>query len=144
MSEFKDSFIGTYEHSLDPKNRLFIPAAFRGLLGENFVLYRVPKEKCLFLYSREEWSHVIAPLMTDGPTPIEERRKQRKVFAYATDATLDAKGRITIPQKFCDHAELEKDVVLMGNGRRVEVWNTKLWDEEFGICEESDVSDLNY
>lgn len=144
MDVLKDSFIGSYEHSLDPKNRLFIPVGFRNLLGENFVLYRVPNEKCLFLYSREEWNRVIAPLMTDGPTTLEDRRKQRKVFACVTDATLDAKGRITIPQKFCDHAELEKEVLLMGNGRRVEVWNAKLWEEELDICEETEDAGLNY
>lgn len=143
MASLKNSFKGTFEHSLDPKNRLFIPASYRNILGDSFVLYRVPEEHCLFIYSSEQWDEVVDTLVEHGRT-LEERRKQRKVFAYVTEVTIDSKGRITIPQKFCDHAQLDKNVLLIGNGRRVEVWDANLWENEMEFVDNVENASLDY
>lgn len=136
-------FMGSFEHSLDPKNRLFVPAAFRDELGESFVICRAP-ENCLFIYSNAGWEKVVAPLHNDGPTTLEDRRRQRRAYANAAIVTIDGKGRITVPQKFCDHAQFDKNVVLIGQGNRIEVWNADKWNEELDFCDEMDETPLSY
>ena len=119
------SFTGTFYHSLDPKNRVFIPAEFRDGLGENFYIYRSP-EKCLCLYNEERWQELIEKNDSDADTP-ESRTKKRKFFSRVSSCKMDKQGRITIGSDLLAHAQLENDVAIIGIGNCIEIWDTEKW-----------------
>ena len=123
--ETKQTFVGEYRHSLDAKKRLFIPAKFRELLGENFAISRI-NEKCLLLFSEEEWIRYTDKLING--VPADTKSIVRKVFSKTTYATPDAQGRVVIPAKLCELAELEKNAVIIGAGNHAEIWSADNWD----------------
>ena len=117
--ETKQPFVGEYRHSLDAKNRLFIPAKFRELLGENFAISRT-NEKCLLLFSEEGWMQYTDALLNG--VPADTKRIARKVFSKTNYATPDAQGRVIIP-------ELKKNAVIVGVGNHAEIWSEDNWDK---------------
>lgn len=123
--ENKQMFVGEYYHSLDAKKRLFIPAKHRELLGENFAITRI-NEKCLLLFSEEEWMKYTEKLING--VPADTKSIIRKVFSKTTYATPDAQGRVIIPAKLCELAELEKNTVIIGAGNHVEIWAAENWE----------------
>ena len=123
--ESKQTFVGEYRHSLDAKNRLFIPAKFRELLGENFAISRI-NESCLLLFSEEQWIRYTDRLLNG--VPADTKRIARRVFSKTTYATPDAQGRVVIPAKLCELAELEKNAVIIGAGNHAEIWSETNWD----------------
>ena len=123
--ETKQTFVGEYRHSLDAKKRLFIPAKFRELLGENFAISRI-NEKCLLLFSDEEWIKYTDALLNG--VPADTKRIARKVFSKTTYVTPDAQGRVIIPAKLCELAELNKNAVVIGAGTHAEIWSEENWD----------------
>lgn len=123
--ETKQTFVGEYRHSLDAKNRLFIPAKFRELLGENFAISRI-NEKCLLLFSEDEWIKYTDKLLNG--IPADTKRIARKVFSKTTYATPDAQGRVIVPSKLCELAELQKNAVIVGAGNHAEIWSEDNWD----------------
>lgn len=124
--EIKQTFVGEYRHTLDAKNRLFIPAKFRELLGENFAISRI-NEKCLLLFSEEGWMQYTDALLNG--VPADTKRIARKVFSKTTYATPDAQGRVIIPAKLCELAELKKNAVIVGVGNHAEIWSEDNWDK---------------
>lgn len=126
MFEAKQTFVGEYYHSLDAKKRLFIPAKFRELLGDNFAITRI-NEKCLLLFSEEEWIKYTDKLING--VPADTKSIVRKVFSKTTYATPDAQGRVIIPAKLCELAELEKNAVIIGAGNHAEIWSAENWDK---------------
>ena len=124
--ETKQTFVGEYRHSLDAKNRLFIPAKFRALLGENFAISRT-NEKCLLLFSEEGWMQYTDALLNG--VPADTKRIARKVFSKTNYATPHAQGRVIIPAKLCELAELKKNVVIVGVGNHAEIWSEDNWDK---------------
>ena len=123
--ESKQTFVGEFRHSLDAKNRLFIPAKFRELLGTNFAISRI-NEKCLLLFSEDEWIRYTDKLLNG--VPADTKRIARKVFSKTTYATPDAQGRVIIPAKLCELAELQKNAVIVGAGNHAEIWSEDNWD----------------
>ena len=123
--ETKQTFVGEYRHSLDAKKRLFIPAKFRELLGENFAISRI-NEKCLLLFSEEEWIKYTDALLNG--VPADTKRIARKVFSKTTYVTPDAQGRVIIPAQLCELAELNKNAVVIGAGTHAEIWSEENWD----------------
>lgn len=121
--------LGEFEHNIDAKNRLFVPSQLRGNLGETFVISKAP-EKCLFAYSLEEWEKVTAPLYSGETTNEEDRKAQRSVYRGVAMVEIDKQGRITVPKRFREYANLEKEVMIFGAGNRVEIWNLDMWEEQ--------------
>ncbi len=128
--EGRQTFVGEYHHSLDAKNRLFIPAKFRELLGENFAIAHT-SEKCLLLFSEEEWMHYTDKLLNG--IPAETKSLARRLFSQSTYATPDAQGRVIVPSNLCGLAKLEKNVVVVGVGNHAEIWSEDNWK---AFCEE--------
>ena len=110
------SFISAYYHNLDAKNRLFIPVKYRDELGEKFVVMPGPHGN-LWLYPTETFEE-IAEQYRKGRT-IEQ---QSDFFSSVSNGSVDNQGRLTIEARFVEHANLKKEVVLSGGGKRVEVW----------------------
>jgi MraZ protein len=120
-------FMGEYNHTIDPKGRIIIPAKFRDILGEQFVITK-GLDGCLFVYDEQEWKAFEEKLKTLPITNKEARAFVRFFLAGAADVESDKQGRILIPGVLRDHAKLIKDVVLVGVGSRVEIWSKECWD----------------
>lgn len=128
--------MGEYQHSLDAKGRLIIPAKFREELGEGAVLTR-GLDNCLFLFPAEEWGILEGKLKTLPLTKGDARQFVRFLFSGATECELDKQGRIVIPQNLRDFATIEKDAVVIGVSSRVEIWSKEKWESYVNIAEES-------
>ncbi len=132
-------FMGEYDHSIDAKGRAIVPSKLRDALGEEFIATR-GLEGCLFLYPNSEWESFCAKLQA-LPSNKQARTLQRHLMSKAMEVSIDKQGRILIPQKLREHAELTKDIVFVGNGNRVELWDKSRWDETSDIpIEEIDES----
>lgn len=116
---------GQYEHTIDAKGRLFIPAKLRQELGRTFHV-TVGQDHCLSVYSEESWAAFMGRLKE---LSYNEIKRLRGLFAYAADCEPDAQGRILIPVKLRQYAALDKDVVVIGSFDRVEIWNAQRWAE---------------
>jgi len=114
---------GEYEHSIDAKGRLFIPSKLREELGVTFYV-TIGMDRCLSIYSQESWNRFKAKF---EELPYSKSRRMRPLFANAAKCELDAQGRILIPLKLRQYANLEKDVVVIGVASRCEIWNAADW-----------------
>ncbi len=128
--------MGEYQHSIDEKGRLTIPAKFREELGEKFVMTR-GLDKCLFVYAMEDWKQLEAKLKTLPFTRSDARAFTRFFFSGATECELDKQGRVNIPGSLRNHAQLDKDCVILGVSNRVEIWSRTLWETYFEESAES-------
>lgn len=120
-------FTGQFEHSLDEKGRLTIPARIRARLGDHFVLTIAPPEPSLALYPESAWSDFCAKLEAAPRKDAQYRSFVRHLFAHTEEATLDGQGRLLIPPVLREYARLERDAVLVGALTRVELWAAAAW-----------------
>ena len=114
---------GEYQHSLDNKGRLFIPAKLREELGDVFYL-TLSMDRCLCAYSAENWKAFSDKV---SAMPYVRQRKMRPLFAHAARCELDSQGRALIPQGLRDYAGLEKNVTVVGCNNHAELWNSEAW-----------------
>ena len=115
---------GTYEHSIDAKGRLFIPAKLREELGVTFYL-AMGVDECLAIYPQETWNRFTEKFAS---LPMSQSAAMRPLFANASKCELDSQGRIVIPQKLRKYAGLEKDAVIIGVNYRAEIWSAETWN----------------
>lgn len=116
---------GEYQHSLDSKGRLFIPAKLRDELGEVFFI-TLSMERCLCAYSSENWQAFSDKV---NAMPYVKQRKMRPLFAHAARCELDSQGRALIPQNLRDYAGLTKAVTVVGCNNHAELWDSGSWNE---------------
>ena len=116
------AFRGEYSHSIDAKGRLIIPAKFRELLGEQFVVTK-GFDGCLFVFAQEGWDKFEEKLQSLPMDKPEARMLGRFFIAGAIDAETDKQGRILIPANLLQHAGIEKEAVIAGVGNRAEIWS---------------------
>lgn len=121
-------FMSEYSHSIDAKGRVIVPAKFREELGETFVVTQ-GLDGCLFVFPNEEWKNFEEKLKTLPMANKDARKFVRFFLAGAALAEVDKQGRILLPAVLRQFAGLEKDVVLVGVGSRVEIWDKKRWEE---------------
>ncbi|MNB75164.1 cell division protein MraZ [compost metagenome] len=129
-------FMGEYQHSVDDKGRIIIPAKFRELLGASFVATR-GLDSCLFVYPMEEWAIMEQKLKSLPLMKSDARAFSRFFFSGATECQWDKQGRVTLPANLREYAKLDKDCVILGVSNRVEIWNKELWEQYFGQSEAS-------
>ena len=120
-------FMGEYNHSVDAKGRLIVPAKFREQLGDEFVVTK-GLDGCLFVYPQEEWQHIEEKFREVPLTTKDARKFSRFFFAGAATCEVDKQGRILIPAVLREFAQLEKDVVLVGVLSRIEIWSKSNWE----------------
>lgn len=121
--------IGEYSHSLDVKGRLIMPAKLRENMGEKFII-TTGLDGCLFGFSMIEWQKFEDKLKTLPITNKNARNFVRFFLSGATECELDKQGRFLIASKLREVANLDKDVTIIGAGTRIEIWNTKKWEEQ--------------
>ena len=120
---------GEFQHSLDSKGRLFIPAKLREELGEIFYM-TVSMERCLCVYSAENWQSFSDKV---SEMPYVKQRKMRPLFAHAARCELDAQGRVLIPQNLRDYAGLNKNVTVVGCNNHAELWDSDAWKSVYDM-----------
>ena len=124
-------FRGTYDHTLDAKNRLTVPARYRAALAEGVVMAMpVDLKPCVGVWRPAEYETYTRRALADLP-PLSSRLTELERFFYGSsqDAELDAAGRIMIPSSLREEAHLAKDVVVVGVGDRLELWDKSVWNE---------------
>ena len=118
--------IGEYEHSLDVKGRLIMPAKLREDMGEKFIITK-GLDGCLFGFSQNEWSNFEEKLKTLPLTNKNARDFVRFFLSGAIECEIDKQGRFLIAGNLREYANMEKDVVIIGVGTRLEIWNREKW-----------------
>ena len=123
------AFRGTFDHTLDAKNRLTIPAKFRASLAEGVVLAK-GIERCVPVWTPRAFDAYVSTALA-GLNPLSEQaRKLNRFFAAnSLDTELDAAGRVMLPGFLLEHADLEKEVVVTGAGDCLEVWGRAAWSD---------------
>ena len=118
--------IGEFEHSLDAKGRLIMPAKLRESIGERFVVTK-GLDGCFFAFSLDEWANFEEKLKMLPLSNKNSREFSRFFLSGATECEIDKQGRFLIPNNLRDAANLEKEVVIIGVGTRIEIWNKNKW-----------------
>ena len=122
-------FLGEFIHTIDEGGRLTIPARFRADLAEGLVVTR-GLDRCLAIYPLGEWTELADKVSALPMTDRRARAFRRLVFASAADASLDRQGRLLIPPRLREYADLDSEVVVTGLNTYIEVWHPDAWSEE--------------
>ncbi len=122
-------FTGISYHTLDNKNRLFLPQKYR--VGNKYVLtYGI--DGCIEVYPFEKWHNIVKKIETISlKNKTYQRTFIRTFFAEAEILSIDKQGRLLIPQKFKDKFEIENEVVVVGNRNKIEIWAKKTWEKYY-------------
>lgn len=127
-------FIGTYRHQLDEKNRLRMPLKFKEGLKEGFIIAK-GTNGCLFAFSSDDFQELYKKLENVSMFDLEAQKPVRALLASAFVTEEDKQGRILLPPELRNYAKLNKNIVTIGVGNRVEIWS----EENFNayVAEES-------
>ena len=121
-------FLGEYQHSLDAKGRIILPSRFRAQLAQGLVMTR-GADRCLWIMAKADWDAWAERLRERlGLGDPRARDFARLIFSGAHEAEPDKQGRIPVPENLRVHADLERDVTVIGAGPRVEVWQRERWE----------------
>jgi MraZ protein len=118
--------IGQYCHSLDGKNRLFIPARLRQNVRKFIITSGL--EGCLFVYTPENWRKITERLKTLPLTKADARKFLRTFLSGANECPVDDQGRILIPKTLCSYANIKKEAIVVGVLDRIEIWSKSNWE----------------
>ena len=129
--------LGEYEHTLDDKNRVTLPAKFRKEFAAGVVLTR-GMDGCIAVYTAHDWERFVETRL-DGLDPLskETRQMRRFMFSGASEVELDRQGRTMIPPALVQHAQLKREVVVAGMRDHVEIWDRAAWREQLEEVEGS-------
>jgi MraZ protein len=128
-------FLGEFQHTVDEKGRLAIPAKFRPSLAEGLVVTR-GIDRCLYVWTLDRWQE-LAQRMSKLPIVQENaRRITRHFFSGAVDTKMDKMGRIILPQYLREYAGLGGDAVVVGANTNIEIWSRERWEAEVALAEE--------
>jgi MraZ protein len=131
-------FSGEYEHTVDDKGRLIIPAKFRAELAEDLFVTR-GLDGCLFVFPPNAW-RVLSEKVANLPLSEAGARLFSRMIYSGTECKLDKQGRILLPPPLREHANIENEVVIIGVNSRLEIWSTKRWQEQTTRMEEESSS----
>ena len=127
-----DSVTGTYEHTIDGKGRLFIPARLKEEMGDSFHL-SMGTDQCLTIYPQSAWDALCQ--RAEELEEEEDIEAMEVFFAQSYRCTVDSQNRIVIPPLLREFATLEKDVVIVGSNNVAKIWNAQRWAERWPpIC----------
>ena len=121
-------FIGEYEHNVDAKGRVIMPAKLREDIGDKFIITK-GLDGCLFAYSQTEWANFEEKLKALPLAQKNARNFVRFFLSGAVECDIDKQGRFLIPANLREHAELDKEIVIIGVGTRLEIWNRDKWQK---------------
>jgi len=125
-------FRGSTKVTLDDKGRMVMPTRIREQINaqsQGKVVVTVDRDSCLLIYPLPEWEQIERKLMSLPTLNPQSRKLQRLMVGHATDLDLDGHGRILLPQELREFAHLERQLMLVGQGNRYELWNEARWNE---------------
>lgn len=126
-------FRGLSSGQIDSKGRITVPANYRTLMVEeasgSLVVTIDPEARCLLLYPFPAWQIIEEKLENLPSFQPAARRIQRLLMGHATELELDRQGRILLPKLLCDYAELDKTAMLVGQGKKIEIWSESVWED---------------
>lgn len=120
--------IGEYNHSLDIKNRMIIPAKFREELGDTFVATK-GLDGCLYVYPMSEWRILEEKLKKLPLTSKDARAFVRFFYSGANEINIDKQGRALLPQNLLEYGQINKEIVVIGVMTRIEIWSKEKWND---------------
>ena len=121
-------FHGEYQHRIDPQGRVAIPARFREYLKGGIYLSK-GLDQCVWAFSVKSWEEWSASIAADPPNRRQSRIMRRMIFGSAFDLTLDRQGRVLIPQALRQYANLTDEIILLGAGNFLELWDRQQWEQ---------------
>jgi len=120
-------FIGEYNHNLDAKGRIAVPAKFRNELSAGAIVTR-GLDKCLFVFNAKDWEALAQKLIALPLAQANSRAFSRLMLAGAADCELDGQGRILLPEYLRKYAGLKKETTVAGLYNRIEIWDAEIWN----------------
>lgn len=120
-------FLGEYQPNITEGSRIALPKKLRDQIRGDEVILSRGFEKCIFIYDKEDWVQESAKQVESPITDVRTRDLKRYMFAGASEAALDAQGRVVLPSSLKDYASLEKQVAVVGAGDHIEVWDLSEW-----------------
>lgn len=133
-------FIGEYQHSIDDKGRVAVPAKFRATLGERAIVTR-GLDRCLFIFSAVEWEELAKKLVALPMVQANSRAFTRLMLAGAREVDLDSQGRILVPDYLRTYASIKKQTIVAGLYNRIELWDEAAW-KKYKTQTESDSDEI--
>ena len=132
-------FRGRYEYAIDSKGRISIPSKFKEILSQEYDdrLVITNYDHCLVAFPYQEWALMEEKVKNLPALDKDARAFFRFFYSSGIDCEIDKHGRLLIPQSLRDYANLQKDVVLVGSGKKIEIWNKERWEEEFRKSQEN-------
>ena len=124
-------FTGTYQNSIDSKNRMIIPSRYRDQLGGHCMLTR-GFDRCLYIYSLEDYDVLVTKIRKLPQSDRDVRKFIREFFSNTEECHLDSQGRILIPQHLRDYAGITKNLVTKGALDKIEIWSTEVLSDPEG------------
>jgi MraZ protein len=121
--------IDTFEHTLDDRGRVAVPARYRPMFAEGVFLVR-GSERCIELYTPQDFWERSAPILRESADTESGRRRKRKLFSHCRQEVLDGQGRVLIPARLRQWAGLDSTVIIVGRGDCLELWSPQRWGEE--------------
>lgn len=126
-------FRGINSINMDVKGRLAIPKRYRDSIfeaSENQLIATIDiHSPCLLIYTLDEWEIIERKLISLPNVDLKTREYQRLLLGHASEMEMDSNGRVLLPGLLRDHAELKKEVILLGQGNKFELWSQSTWDE---------------
>lgn len=122
-------FLGTFTLRLDDKNRLVLPAKYRGELAQGLVMTR-GQERCVYVFPRDSFERLVGEISSAPLTNRAARDYARMMLSGAQDEVPDKQGRVTVSPLLRTYASLEREVTVLGVGARLEIWDSATWDEQ--------------
>ncbi len=132
-------FLGRFNHSLDAKGRLAIPAKFRGGLSDGLVVTR-GIDRCLSVYPIAAWQALAERVSALSISDPDARQFKRMVFAEALDEALDAQGRFVVGAELRRYAEIDREAIVVGMNTYIEIWNPERWERLTATVEDESAS----
>jgi MraZ protein len=121
--------LGEFHHQLDEKNRIRIPAKLRSKLGTNYIVMK-GTSNCLFIYSSEEMQKLLSEKLKEVPlSDVKAQKSVRMLFSSGYEVEEDSQGRFILPQNLREFASIQKNVVSIGVGNRIELWDEERWQQ---------------
>jgi MraZ protein len=133
-------FYGEFEHSIDRKGRLILPARFRETAKNQFIeKFFVTRglDKCLFMFSEDEWRSQVNKFIAMPVTRQQSRTFNRLLFSGAVEVQPDKQGRVLLPQYLKEFADIKKDVIIVGVSNRIEIWSRDAWRDFYANSRQS-------
>ena len=135
------AFRGTFDHSLDNRGRMAVPARYRDVFAEGGVITQ-SADGCLELYTADEFDRTAEDLTRESASHQRGRRLRRALYGRSTEVELDGQGRILIPARFRESAQLAGQAVLLGRRECLEIWSPDVWESESTVVDREYAANL--